>query len=1142
MPLHLEIIPDLSRAVAPLAALLRAPVPDPFAPEWVVAPSQGVHRWLAEQLAEQLGTSPQGRDGIAANIRFAFPGALVAQALGGRMADDPWEVGRLTGTVLHLLHRQEALVPEGWNAGTLVAFARQVADRFDRYHVHRHVMIRAWAAGEDVLTPVRGAAALPVPEAQRWQPALWRAVREQLGVPSPPERVAQALAAITTGAPPAGLPGRIMLVGSSALAPLHLEVLLALAHTVEVHAWLVHPSPGVLHATLERLRDEAVRPLGWRDPQDDHPLRAVAKVPLLDSWLRPAQGMQRQRAVRGVSVTPLTHVEPAPATRLARLQALIRDDAPPTGTPAPPVLADQTVRLHGCHGPARQVEVLREALWHAFRELPALRPEEVLIVAPDLPGMAPHLEAVFGTVRPGAGAEPGQMPVVVADRSLREVNVVAEALVRLLDAAMGRAGVADLRALTDLAVVRARFGVDADTVARWMTWAERAGVAWGLSGAHREPVLPASFTVHSWAHAAQRLAVGALLPDGARPGDHPGEGLASTIPARGVDAEDLPQIGALLALLGELQALAAAVRGAPRPIGAWCDLLHQAVAATCAVTREQQPQLAATLGMLQALAAEATGCDVPVPYADWHPLLLERLVGTPGQVVLRGGAITATSLVPLRGVPYRVVCLVGLDEGALVRVGGDGDDLLQEQPLLGDPDPSGEQRQALLETVLAARERLIVTYSAHDVRSGKAVPAIAPLAELRELLQQAGVPTTVEEDKTVPDVQVRHPRHAIDARTFTPGALGCAGAFGHQEAQRDAVGRSGRVIVSERASADAPGNPPSRITLSLEELADFLDNPVSLFVRRALGGSVYDKVETDAATIPLVVDDAELGALAEPLLQRIEPWTGSPMKGRDAWLQSGELLRPFRKGWHDELTSAGGIPPEPFGTKVIDQTLALVQQLHFQCRAKGIAMRPGTPRRVSIMAGDMLVEGDVPGVHDCGNGTLEIIQVGTGRHTERRRALQRAMLWALALQHPDHTVTSFWIGAKPKDPGRTFASRGTVPRQDSDGAREKVFRDLMPLVCQALAYPFPLFGETSKWLGHPTETEARGAFRKAVKELASWSAEARCYGLTPEFDEVYQERDKAVQFFRDYHEALNGVPAVETSDATKVHHTWPRPA
>jgi exodeoxyribonuclease V gamma subunit len=1115
MPLHLEIIPDLSRAVAPLAALLRAPVDDPFVQEWVVAPSQGVHRWLAEQLAESLGTSPSGRDGIAANIRFAFPGALVAQALGGRMADDPWEVGRLTGTVLTLLDRQPALRPQGQRASPLVAFARQAADRFDRYHVHRPAMIAAWARGDDVLTPVRGAAALPVPEGQRWQPALWRALREQLGVPSPPERVAQALAALHAGTPPAGLPGRVLLVGSSALAPLHLEVLLALAGTVDVHAWLVHPSPGVLNAARDRLRHEAVRPTGWRDPQDDHPLRAVATVPLLDSWLRPAQGMQQQLAVRGIPVSPPAHHEPAPETRLERLQALLRHDAPFHGAPAQPVLADQSVRLHGCHGPARQAEVLREALWHAFRELPGLRPDEVLIVAPDLPGMAPHLETVFGSVRPGADPEPGQLPVVVADRSLREVNVVAEALVRLLDAAMGRAGVADLRALTDLAVVRARFGVDADTVARWMTWAERAGVAWGLSGAQRAHFgVPADYEGHSWAHAARRLVLGALLPDGARvpAAEGGGDALAMTVPVAGVDAEDLPHLGALLALLGEVTALAQALQGDARPIGAWCDLLHRTVGATCTVTRDRQPQLAATLGVLQALAAEAAGCDVPVTFADWHPLLLERLTGAPGHVVLRSGAITATSLVPLRGVPYRVVCLVGLDEGALVQGGGDGDDLLQEQPLLGDPDPSGEQRQALLETVLAARERLIVTYSAHDVRSGKEVPAIAPLAELRELLLQAGVP--------VEGVQVAQPRHAIDARTFTPDALGCAGAFGHLARQQEAVGlmhRGTRPAPSVRmADVAASGAHAGAPVVTLDELATFLLDPLRLYVKRTAGIDVYEGAEEEAAVIPLALDKRARVKAAAALLERVAPW-------RD----DEDALRREGPAWRATLRTEGVLPPGLRGEEAVREVEGLVEELRFQCRSKARPMHGGTRIGIDLpLACGVRLRGSVGGVYTGAEGTLDLVRASVERHDGGQQLRQRLELLAAAAVENGRQVASWWIGEHATNNGKTYATKGSAPLREP-GDHAALLDRLVLLYREALGAPRPLFGDTGETLVTLGRAHAAGKLANWASRAKEFAGEVRLFGTAPRLNDVLPRGGAEERFLTAFYEALQQLPAVE---------------
>jgi exodeoxyribonuclease V gamma subunit len=1125
MPLHLEIIPALSHAVAPLAAMLRVPVGDPFAPEWVVAPSQGVHRWLAEQLAESLGTSPQGRDGIAANIRFAFPGALVAQALGGRVADDPWEVGRLTMALLTLLDRQPALRPPGQGAGTLVAFARQAADRFDRYHVHRPAMVTAWAQGADVLTPVRGAAAVPVPEGQRWQPALWRALREQLGVPSPPERVAQALTALEAGTPPAGLPERVMLVGSSALAPLHLEVLLALARTVAVHAWLVHPSPGVLRSTLDRLQHEAARPPGWRDPQDDHPLRAVAHVALLDSWLRPAQGMQRQLAVRGIPVTRPAPQMPAPSTRLARLQALLRHDAPPAGAPDMRAQDDQSVRLHGCHGAARQAEVLREALWHAFRELPGLRPEEVLIVAPDLPGMAPHLETVFGTAggpRAGAAAEPGALPLVVADRSLREVNDVAEALGRLLDAAMGRAGVADLRALTDLAVVRARFGVDAETVARWFEWAERAGVAWGLSGAHRTPFgIPADYEGHSWAHAARRLVLGALLPDvpagGAREGVPGG-----VVPLPGVDVESLPAMGALLSLLGEVTTLAEALHGGARPVGAWCDLLHRAVEATCAVTRQEQPQLAATLGMLQALAAESAGCEVAVPFADWHPLLRERLAGAPGHVVLRGGAITATSLVPLRGVPYRVVCLVGLDEGALVGGESDGADLLREQPLLGDPDPAGEQRQALLETVLAARDRLIVTYSAHDVRSGKEVPAIAPLAELRELLPVAGV--------ALDHVQVNHPRHAIDAKTFTPGALECAGAFGHLERQREAVAfmlRSTRPAPAVRmADVVATGDPATEPVVTLDDLATFLEDPLRLYVKRTAGIDVYEGAEEAAAVIPLELPKRTRVKAAAALLERVAPW-------RD---DAGAMQREA-PAWRTALQREGVLPPGQRGEEALAEMQALVEELRFQCRSKARPMDGGTRVGIELpLACGMRLQGVVGGAHTGADGALDLVRVDVVRHNEGQQLRQQLELLAVAAVEDGRPVASWWIGEHDSNPGKTFATKGNAPPREP-GYYAALLDRLVMLYREALGAPRPLFGGTGETLVTLGRGQAAGKLAWWASRAKEFSGEVRLYGTTPRLNDVFPRGGAEERFLTAFFEARRQLPAVGNCRAATAGRT-----
>jgi exodeoxyribonuclease V gamma subunit len=1137
MPLHLHVVPALADTVPPLLGVLRTPLGDPFAPEWVVAPTQGVHLWLGERLAQSLGAMPGRHDGIAANIRFAFPGALVSEALGGRVEDDPWGVPRLTMALLDLLHQRPELVPATRLHGGTLAAARDLADRFDRYHVHRPAMIEAWARGDAVLTPVLGNSPEPVPAALQWQPALWQAVRARIGRASPPERTREALDRLHGGEAPAGLPARVLLVGATALAPLHLEVLLALSAHVTIHAWLVHPSPAVLQATLRRLqsvREEAATAPGMgrarRFPAVEHPVRTVAQLPLLDGWVRPSQGMQLLLAAHGVPV-PTPSQEPPSTTptrgsALQRLQHAIRLDAP-VSTPHTPPQHDQSLRVHGCHGPARQVEVLREALLQAFRELPGLRPEQVLVVAPNLPAMAPHLETVFGAARPGEHADAWHLPLTVADRSLREDNEVAEALLRLVACATGRFGRAELGTLTELAVVRRRFDVDADTVRQWLAWADQLQVAWGVDGAHRAPFgLDPAFSAHSWRHAAQRLAYGALVADAA-----PAPELGGVVPATGADTGDLPAVGALCALLDTVGTVAAEAQGPPRTVRDWMARLHAAVHAVADVPRDGQPALAITLAQLAALGDEAAHSNTPVPFAELLPLLHERVGGAPGRVLLRGGAITATALAPLRGVPYRVLGIVGLDEGAFAAGAGDGDDLLREPALVGDPDPRAEQRQALLELVLAAQDRLILTHTAFSARSGKPVPAIAPLAEWRELLRSAGV--------TPEAMQVHHPRHGMDRRTFTPGALGTPGPFGHLAVQRDALQRAaGAPAQAPDAHASPPPGAPVATpalvgalgtapqVVPLEDLALFLDNPVALYVKRTLGIDGYDRRDAAEAVIPLELSWRSERDAAAVLLDRIRE-----ARDRDT------VVADEAPAWRTLLEREGVLPPGHFAARVFGRMEGLVEGLRVQCQQKEKTMMPGTPLPLSWAWGDgFVLSGTVPGVHVLQGGTRAIVHVGTAPHALDDTSTALVQLWLLAACTPGHAVTSWWIGSKEGKTGpdgvrelATYATKGACA-VDSRDAHVHALRALLPLYREALAAPRPRFGKTADQVV-TDRVKAAKTFGQLRGRLQPWQPEARVYGLAPRFADIYPEGGEVVRFFTQLQGVLAAGPQVENCRA-----------
>ncbi len=209
-------------------------------------------------------------------------------------------------------------------------------------------------------------------------------------------------------------------------------------------------------------------------------------------------------------------------------------------------------------------------------------------------------------------------------------------------------------------------------------------------------------------------------------------------------------------------------------IDAWVDRLGQAAGALFACARrcrvaDRGPAPAPRMTWPAQPRPAPDSSAIPLTFTDIRKLLDERLASLVGRPDFFRGGVTVTSMTPLRWVPYRVVCLLGMDQWAFASVPASGDDLAAGSPRIGDRDPRGEVRQSLLEAVLAAGDHLLVFRDGRDVRTNQKVPRAVVTAELFEAV--SAVVEAGQREEFAEHLELNHPRHPFDDRCFEVGAL-----------------------------------------------------------------------------------------------------------------------------------------------------------------------------------------------------------------------------------------------------------------------------------------------------------------------------------------------------------------------------------
>ena len=1103
MSLQVNYVSRLTDVLQPTVAYLCQPV-DLFAKQHIVVPTAGVKAWLMSEVAKQLGTSgADSQDGIIANVEVDFPGSLTKflkpEILGER---DQWLIENLMFHVLDVISsdkQYEELINR--SGGQLMA-ARSIADRFDRYHVRRPAMIRLWEQGKPALSPTaHNPNAKQLNATDMWQFNLWTAVRKRIGHPSPPARTPE-LSSNT--------PKQILVIGFQSLSPGQIDALLKLKEHVEIRVVLVHPSPAISKKWAVSANLSVSATVGLIPERNLSPLMPTDIDPLVNSWLMGSQELETLLASQGIESTHLQHSEITAQTLLGRVQHTVSNQLQAVKSEIE--ITDRSLTVHRCHNLGRQIEVLHDALLHAFKDIKDLQPHEIVVLCPNISAAAPFLEATFArSVQLGEANKNRniRLPLVVADRGIRQVSEGSALLASVVDLVQSRCSIEGVLAVATSPLVRENLGVSSEGVEHWYRYIKNAHVRWGLTVEHRKRngLDAPELSAHTWRAGLEQMLLGALVADGTQTFDS-----LAVDALDDVDLSDIDEISALIRVFDTVLQLSD-LTNQRQTVEQWCDAIETAIVSLCG---ESCDDLAMPLKQLSTLRASAAGNTVDVDYSDVAAQLNEMLNEVPGRQPLRTGAITATSMIPLRGVPFRVVCVVGFDEESLSSSEGEGDDLIERQRLIGDSDSRLDVRRSLLDATLAAQDRLIITCNGQSIKNNQRLPLATPLAELVDFAQRLGVGQHAN-NKHLSAIEIEHPRHTTSVPNFFEGQVQSGVVWSHDNVARQAAITLGDAIVTTPLVSVAL---PAPIVLTPELLEKTYVEPLEIYLRDTLDMFVYRKNEQETpATIQLDIDKKTVAHLAKELL--LLTFNDASPDARDAW--QGEVRR------------SGVVPPSPFGDEAFQEIHDLVDAMQSALAAHDIDISALVPVAVDIeVSPGVKLIGKIP---MCTQGpemtATEICYRAGAKNYEYIPALRKLAIRLLIARAAGIQIRKGYVLARheewPNKPKNIVRERTVILAesitQDQAKARLVTFCEMART---ALVSPCASFGKTAD----VEKGDMLYEFDSYVSgDDFNDSSEFIVFGDNPEFDEIFHPKSPVLKFWKSHREIL-GLPE---NDRPKVY-------
>lgn len=1061
---------QVERLVDAMSESLRTPLGDPLAKEWVLVQGRGMALWLNHELSRRLG--------VWANVDYIYPRQLVQRAFESVL--DRAEVERalartqsepLTWALLALLRAdlsQPALAELARYVGSdpdglrLFQLAERIASTFDEYLTYRPEWLLDWQSGAHASQLDLFSSNPKQVRHSPWQRELWRRLTTVLGADHVAALERSFHRALRHKRAPAGLPERLTVFALTNLPPLYVRVLSGLARHASVRLFVPSPTREFFEDTGRRRRTHETA-LAFKSSN------AALSAAVEPNRLLESSGMLGAEFTRilndeseklGVQLDEHEHYDertgsgakPAAENRLTRLQHdILRHEHGPDRGRLPFDPDDRSITVHSCHGAIREVEVLHDQVLALLEE--GYQPNDVLVMMPNVDDYAPLIEAVFDR----APDDPRRIPFRISDKRPQNDNPVLEAFLRVLHLVERRAAASEVLDLLALSPVHRRFEIDASELETLSGWVVEAGIRWGFDAEHKARAGVVAENKNSWRFGLSRLLLGyAMCSD---------EPVAGVLPYPEIEGSTGVLLGRLAHFVETLFEISRRLT-VERTAEAWQRELTDVLSRTMAASPSEAWQLQQVLDALEGLvqASQLGGfTDLLSSRVVRHWLESHFESRREARGFLTGG-VTFCALVPMRSIPFRVICLLGMNGTAFPRTTRRADfnliDAGTSARRPGDPDRRADDRYLFLEALLSARERLVVSYIGQSIRDNAALEPSIVVSELLDVLDAQYEPSEGVRAASERFV-IRHPLQPFSPRYFRnddPRLFSYEEAYlsGAQQMQGQ------RVMVSPLLTGPLPA-PEATAELPLSTLLDFFRSPSEYVLRRRLDLQTSDDHLEVLDREPFEVTPLQAYQLGAPALER---------RLRD--VPPDEI--------HRQMEAGGWLPHGALGLLEFEQLMGSVEPI-----AEAIRTLQHTPKLPRLafsleLAGRELI-GELDAIHPEGR------IVGQFTRTSARRVL---VGWVthlvLCCVAPDGVTPYTWlVERRPKGEGEHVTR--FLPVRDAMSH----LTQLVELFERGQTEPLRLFPEASRafasMLGNAADPDAELRSKALAAANRAWAAE-----------------------------------------------------